>query len=79
VLFCFVWFGLVFLEVCLFVFCFVLFCFFVCFFSGFLVLVCLLRQGYKVSFHGPDCPGTHYVDQAAIKLRDPPVFAFIFF
>jgi hypothetical protein len=43
---------------CLFVlFCFVLFCF--CF---------VFRD--RVSLYSPGCPGTHFVDQAGLKLRN---------
>jgi hypothetical protein len=43
-------------------FCFVLFCF---------VLFCfVLRQGF------PGCPGTHFVDQAGLELRNLPASAF---
>lgn len=29
--------------------------------------------GDKVSLHSPDCPGTHTVNQAGLKVRDLPV------
>jgi hypothetical protein len=29
----------------------------------------------RVSLCSPGCPGTHFVDQAGLKLRDPPVSA----
>jgi hypothetical protein len=45
------------------------FCLFVCF-----VLFCFVfRDG--VSLYSPDCPGTHFVDQAGFELRNPPAFA----
>jgi hypothetical protein len=47
-------------------FCFVLFC---CFFFFFLVFQ------DRVSLYSPGCPGTHFVDQAGLELRDPPAFA----
>jgi hypothetical protein len=61
-----VWFGLVWF---LFVFCFVLFCFVLfCF-----VLFCFLRD--RVSLYNPGCFGIHSIDQAVLKLRDPPTSA----
>ena len=30
----------------------------------------------RVSLYSPGCPGTHFVDQAGLKLRNPPVSAF---
>jgi hypothetical protein len=53
-----------FLFVCLFVlFCFVLFCF-----------VLLVFQD-RVSLYSPGCPGTHFVDQADLELRNLPAAA----
>jgi hypothetical protein len=49
------------LFVCLFV-CLLLFCF-VFVFRG------------KVSLYSPGCPGTHFVDQAGLELRNPPASA----
>jgi hypothetical protein len=50
------------LEFFLFLFClFVLFCFFV------------FRD--RVSLCSPGCPGTHFVDQAGLKLRNLPASA----
>jgi hypothetical protein len=53
-----------------FLFCFVLFFwfFFVCLF------VFLVFQD-RVSLYSPGCPGTHFVDQAGLELRDPPASA----
>jgi hypothetical protein len=45
--------------VCLFAFCFVLFCF-----------VLFFRD--KASLYSPGCPGTHFVDQAGLELRNLP-------
>jgi hypothetical protein len=47
------------ISICLhfFLFCFVLFCF-VLFFQG------------RVSLYSPGCPGTHFVDQAGLELRN---------
>jgi hypothetical protein len=42
-------------------------CFFVCLF------VFVFRD--RVSLCSPGCPGTHFVDQAGLKLRNPPVSA----
>jgi hypothetical protein len=43
---------------------------FVCF-----VLFCLLVFWDRVSVCSPGCPGTHSVDQAGLKLRNPPASA----
>jgi hypothetical protein len=40
--------------------------FFVCLF----VFVCLFFQD-RVSLYSPGCPGTHFVDQAGLELRNP--------
>ena len=37
------------------------------------VFVCLFETGFLCS---PDCPGTHSVGQAGLKLRNLPAFAF---
>jgi hypothetical protein len=29
----------------------------------------------RVSLYSPGCPGTHFVDQAGLELRNPPFFA----
>jgi hypothetical protein len=29
----------------------------------------------RVSLYSPGCPGTHFVDQAGLKLRNLPAFA----
>jgi hypothetical protein len=29
----------------------------------------------RVSLYGPGCPGTHFVDQAGLELRNPPASA----
>jgi hypothetical protein len=34
-----------------------------------------LRQGFRVSLCIPGCPGTHFVDQAGLELRNPPASA----
>jgi hypothetical protein len=52
---------------CLFLSLFVFVCLFVCFW--FLVF----RD--RVSLCSPGCPGTHFVDQAGLELRNPPVSA----
>jgi hypothetical protein len=54
---------LFFLFVLFFVFCF-------CF-----VLFCFLFFPDRVSLYSPGCPGTHFVDQAVLKLRNPPASA----
>jgi hypothetical protein len=43
--------------------------FFVCLF------VCLLVFLDRVSLYSPSCPGTHFVDQAGLELRNPPASA----
>jgi hypothetical protein len=48
------------------VFCFV-------FFGLFLFLFLFFRD--RVSLCSPGCPGTHFVDQAGLELRNPPVSA----
>jgi hypothetical protein len=50
------------------------------FFLSFLFLVCVflfvcLFVWDRVFLYSPDCSGTRYVDQAGLKLRDPPAFA----
>ena len=50
------------------------FCLFVCF------LVCLFVFWFlffrdRVSLCIPDCPGTHFVDQVDLELRNPPASA----
>jgi hypothetical protein len=55
------WFGF-------FVFVFLVFFVFVCLF------VCLFFQD-RVSLYSPGCPGTHFVDQAGLKLRNLPASA----
>jgi hypothetical protein len=71
------------LTLMLFLFCFVLFCF-VLFWFGLvwfgLVWFGLVWFGLvfrdRVSPCSPGCPGTHFVDQAGLKLRNPPASAF---
>jgi hypothetical protein len=45
-------------------------CLFVC-----LVLVLVLSFRDRVSLCSPGCPGTHFVDQAGLKLRSLPASA----
>jgi hypothetical protein len=40
----------------------------------FFVVVVLVFQD-RVSPYSPACPGTHFVDQAGLELRNPPVSA----
>jgi hypothetical protein len=47
-------------------------CLFVCFLFCF-VLFFVFRD--RVSLCSPDCPGTHFVDQAGLELRNPPASA----
>jgi hypothetical protein len=30
---------------------------------------------FRVSLYSPGCPGTHFVDQAGLELRNPPASA----
>jgi hypothetical protein len=41
----------------------------------FSLLFVFLRQGFKVFFQVFPCPGTHFVDQAGLELRNPPASA----
>jgi hypothetical protein len=50
-----------------------LFVWLVGFFCLFVFLFCFFRD--KVSLYSPDCPGIHFVDQAGLKLRNPPASA----
>jgi hypothetical protein len=52
-------------AMCVCILCFVLFCF---------VLFCFVFQD-RVSLCSPGCPGTHFVDQAGLELRNPPATA----
>jgi hypothetical protein len=54
--------NLTFLYVCLFVF-------------GFCLFVCLFVFQDRVSLYSSGCPGTHFVDQAGLELRNPPASA----
>jgi hypothetical protein len=38
------------------------------------VLFCFVFRD-RVSLHSPGCPGTHFVDQAGLELRNPPASA----
>jgi hypothetical protein len=51
----------------MFLFCFVLFCFW--------VFVCLFVFRDRVSLCSPGYPGTHFVDQAGLELRNLPASA----
>ena len=39
------------------------------FFFFFFVVVVVFQD--RVSLHSPGCPGTHFVDQAGLELRNP--------
>jgi hypothetical protein len=41
---------------------------------GFFVVFCFVWGGVqeRVSLCSPGCPGTHFVDQAVLELRNPP-------
>jgi hypothetical protein len=45
-----------------------IFCFCFCF-------VCLFVFQDRVSLDSPDCPGTHFIGQAGLELRNPPASA----
>jgi hypothetical protein len=47
--------------------------FFVCLFLVFCFLFLVFRD--RVSLCSPGCPGTHFVDQAGLELRNPPASA----
>jgi hypothetical protein len=47
---------------------------FVCLFG--LVSVLILVFQYRISRYSSDCPGTHFVDQAGLELRNPLASAF---
>jgi hypothetical protein len=41
----------------------------------FVLFVCLFCFRDRVSLCSPGCPGTHFVDQAGLELRNPPASA----
>jgi hypothetical protein len=51
--------------------------FFLILFFCFVLFVCLFLFFFRdrVSLYSLGCPGTHFVDQAGLKLRDPPASA----
>jgi hypothetical protein len=42
---------------------------------SFVFVFCFLFFQDRVSLCSPGCPGTHYVDQAGLELRNPPASA----
>jgi hypothetical protein len=56
----------------LFIWFFVLFCF-VLVVALFCFVLLIFRD--RVSLCSPGCPGTHFVDQVSLKLRNPPASA----
>jgi hypothetical protein len=44
-------------------------------FLSFFFFFCFLFFRDRVSLFSPGCPGTHFVDQAGLKLRNPPASA----
>jgi hypothetical protein len=52
---------------------FLIFDFFLVFFGFFVFVFVVFRD--RVSLYSPGCPGTHFVDQAGLELRNPPVSA----
>jgi hypothetical protein len=53
-------------------FYFILF-YFILFYFILFWLILIFRD--RVSLYSPGCPGTHFVDQAGLKLRNPPASA----
>jgi hypothetical protein len=51
--------------------------YFILFYFIFIIILLLLLLLFrdKVSLYSPGCPGTHFVDQAGLELRNPPVSA----
>jgi hypothetical protein len=39
------------------------------------LFVCFLFFRDRVSLYSPGCPGTHFVDQTGLELRNPPASA----
>jgi hypothetical protein len=39
------------------------------------VLFCILFSQDRVSLYSPGCPGTHFVEQTGLELRNPPASA----
>jgi hypothetical protein len=56
---------------------FIYFCLFVCLvgFLFFFFLFWILVFRDRVSLYSPGCPGTHFVDQAVLKLKNLPASA----
>jgi hypothetical protein len=53
----------------------IIFGFFLVYFYFYLFIFILLVFRDRVSLYSPGCPGTHFVDQAGLKLRNPPASA----
>jgi hypothetical protein len=51
-----------------------LFCFIFRLFVCFLIFILFVFQD-RLSLCSPGCPGTHFVDQAGLELRNPPASA----
>jgi hypothetical protein len=43
--------------------------------TSFFLLFCFVCFWDRVSLYSPVCPGTHFVDQAGLELRNPPASA----
>jgi hypothetical protein len=43
--------------------------------EGFFMFVCFVCFRDRVFLYSPGCPGTHFVDQAGLELRNPPASA----
>jgi hypothetical protein len=50
-------------------------CFFTIVTGFFVVVVVVFVFRDRVSLYSPGCPGPHFVDQAGLKLRNPPASA----
>jgi hypothetical protein len=46
-----------------------------CYLSEFFLFVCFFVFRDRVSLYSSGCPGTHFVDQAGLELRNPPASA----
>jgi hypothetical protein len=53
----------------------VLFQFLFLFILFYLFIYLFIYLGDRVSLYSPGCPGTHFVDQAGLELRNPPASA----
>jgi hypothetical protein len=54
-------------------------CMYVCIYLFIYLFIYLLVFRDRVSLYSPGCPGTHFVDQVGLKLRNPPASEVIYF